>query len=105
MTLPQADGTVNGAMARTPAGLQQWIQSFAGVDLNSLAARLPEATRNALQASLRLPPDAREAAWALLAADALLTWGVEAAAQAPDPEVAIQQVLDLVLAEATGSLG
>ena len=66
---------------------------------------LLKAARTALQASLRLPPDAREAAWALLAADALLTWGVESAANAPDPEVAIQHVLDEVLAEAAESLG
>jgi hypothetical protein len=53
---------------------------------------LVEGGVRALEAALRLTAEDREAAWALLAADALLTWAVEDAADTPEPERALEAV-------------
>jgi hypothetical protein len=98
------DRALRASMQRAPGGLQEWVASFGGVSDPVGDARLLEAAKNALGAALRLPPEAREAAWALLAADALLTWGVEAAASAPDPEAAMARVLERVLTVAEDSV-
>jgi hypothetical protein len=84
-------------MRGTPEGLQRWIMTFGGTAFPVPEAHLPDAVRQALTAALSLPSEEREAAWALLAADALLTWGVEAAAEATDPANALQEVLSLVV--------
>ncbi len=51
----------------------------------------------ALREALSIPVEAREGAHALLAADALLTWAVEDAAHAEDPETALLAVLEGVI--------
>jgi hypothetical protein len=84
----------------TPEGLRSWIQTFGATAFPVAEGALPQAIRNALNKALSLPPERREAAWALLAADALLTWGVEAAASAQDPALAIEAVLELVVERA-----
>lgn len=84
-------------MSRTPpppAAVLAWVRRYGGVDVSPPAP--VEAGQRALATALRLPADDREAAWALLAADALLTWAVEDAADAPDPGTTLEALLEAV---------
>ncbi len=87
------------AHRRTPApppALVGWVERYGGVAPDASGAALSEAGTAALEAALRTPPGEREAAWALLAADALITWAVEDAAGAPDPERELAHLLEHV---------
>ncbi len=75
-----------------PTPLEEWIQAFgdegSGVPESSPSPRGIEALRRALTL-----PD-RDRAYALLAADALLTLECERAARADDPERVLLELLD-----------
>ncbi len=73
-----------------PPALLDWVARYGQVDVDASSEELARGGVQALEASLRLPVDAREAAWALLAADALLTWAVEEAAADPEPLAALE---------------
>jgi hypothetical protein len=88
------------APSRTPAppdALARWVERYGeGVSPTATGPALISAGCTALEAALRLPPAEREAAWALLAADALVTWSVEDAAGASDPEQELARILETV---------
>jgi len=74
-----------------PKPLLDWVEEYGGVGpdgADSLAAGI-----RALRGAMATPPNERRAAWALLAADALLTWAVEDAADASDPGATLEAVL------------
>jgi hypothetical protein len=85
-------------MPPPPPPVQAWVERYGAVGVEAPFARLVEGGVHALETALRVPADEREAAWALLAADALLTWAVEEAAGAPDPDRALDAVLRAVVA-------
>jgi hypothetical protein len=89
--------------ARVPEALEQWIRRFAGLegkdgDADDLAAGGIRALREALAR----PGRDREGAYALLAADALLTRAAEAALDDPDPEAALRDLMERVIREEGG---
>jgi hypothetical protein len=74
-----------------PPPIRGWVREFGGIEPegeNPLDAGL-----RALREAMAIPPDQRRAAWALLAADALLTWAVEDATASADPGTALETVL------------
>lgn len=74
-----------------PRPLLEWVAEFGGIgpdEGETMAAGI-----RALRAAMATAPHERRAAWALLAADALLTWAVEDAADAPDPGAALEAIL------------
>jgi hypothetical protein len=90
-----------GAPGRTPAPPEvvcAWVERYGGVSPQAAGAELAVGGVRALREALRTPPGDREAAWALLAADALFTWAVEEAADAEDPGEVLAAVLDAVVA-------
>jgi hypothetical protein len=78
-------------MPTPPAPVLAWVDRFGrgAPGASSLHAR----GAGALETALRTPSGSREAAWALLAADALLTWAVEDAADAREPAAALREIL------------
>jgi hypothetical protein len=74
-----------------PGRLLAWVGEFGGTGAH-VGDPLPAGIR-ALRAAMATAPHDRRAAAALLAADALLTWAVEDAADAPDPGAALEAVL------------
>jgi hypothetical protein len=85
-----AKGEVAGRTPPPPAPVVAWVERFGGAVPG--ASTLCDRGARALAAALDTPSGRREAAWALLAADALLTWAVEDAAEAPDPAAALDEV-------------
>ena len=79
-----------------PEVVRKWLRRWAGVTPEATSTEVVEAAVRALSAALERPGRDREAAEALLAADALLTYAVEDAADAPDPESALGTVLQRV---------
>lgn len=61
---------------------------------------LTDATRQRLEEAFARPGRVRESAFALLTADALLTYASEAALEADDPDAALRELLSALL-EAT----
>jgi hypothetical protein len=94
MTARDPDAGASARPGRHPAPprpLLAWVAEFGGTESDPgepLAAGV-----RALRTAMATAPDERRAAWALLAADALLTWAVEDAADAPDPRGALETVL------------
>jgi hypothetical protein len=72
---------------------------FGGVRLDAVGEPLAAAAFRALREAAERPGRSREGAFALLAADALLTYAVEEAADAPDPGRALEDLLLAVAAE------
>lgn len=79
-----------------PELLREWIRRWADVTPEAPPPESVEGAVRALQAALDRPGRRREAAEALLAADALLTYAVEDAADAPDPGAALQAILQRI---------
>lgn len=77
-------------------GLEAWIAEFVepggpAADEEILAGALA-----ALERALGLPPDSRQSAFALLAADALLTTACRKAADHPDPGARLEEILERI---------
>jgi hypothetical protein len=93
-----------GQVPPPPEALLRWVERFGtrGTSATEDASAgtgegAPVASGiQALEAALRLPAGEREAAWALLAADHLLTLAVEEAALADDPAAALEAILGQV---------
>jgi len=86
-----ARGDITERTPPPPAPVVAWVERF-GSAAPGVSCLCDRGAR-ALAAALDTPSGKREAAWALLAADALLTWAVEDAADAPDPAAALDRVL------------
>jgi hypothetical protein len=69
-----------------PAELVEWMKRFGGFRGSVDPAALTEATMRALEEATRRTGGNREAAFALLAADGLITHAVGGLAKAEDPE-------------------
>ncbi|CAN5698004.1 hypothetical protein BH23GEM11_BH23GEM11_08410 [soil metagenome] len=82
---------VTGRTPPPPAPVLAWVERFGSASPSSES--LCDRGAGALSVALDAPSGEREAAWALLAADALLTWAVEDAADAPEPAAALGEVL------------
>lgn len=93
---------LSASMEGTPDALRHWILSFGSCPFPVPESEILHAAQRALGEALERAPEDRTAAWALLAADALLTWGVEAAADAEVPTEALALVLERVTEEAGG---
>lgn len=75
-----------------PLPLQQWIQAYCGQGSGTADASPAACGANALRRALEL--EDRDRAFALLAADALLTLECEHAAADEDPEGVLLNLLD-----------
>jgi rubrerythrin len=73
-----------------PPIVRAWIERWAGVSPEASPPESLDGAVRALQEALQRPGRSREAAEALLAADALLTYVLEDAAEAPDPESLVE---------------
>ncbi len=85
-----------GTPVRTPTPpepLVDWVRRFGQVEPDVGGPELEEGALRALEAALERPGRNREGAFALLAADALLTWACEDAVGSADPET---ELLDLL---------
>ena len=76
-----------------PPAVEEWARRFGGTSLEARGEPLVEAAAAALGHALAHPGRSREAAYALLAADALLTGACEDAAEAADPEAELRELL------------
>lgn len=78
-----------------PQGLRRAVEgALAGADDDrALLATLDVAARDRLDEARRRPGRVRESAFALLAADALVTYACEAALELEDPEAALEMLL------------
>ena len=93
--LPSASGV--------PEPLEQWIRRFAGVEgRDGDTDDLAEGGIRALREALARPGRDREGAYALLAADALLTRAAETALNDPDPDAALRELMERVIREEGG---
>lgn len=80
-----------------PPPVVEWIRRWGGGGKGVVEAAPLGPGLRALRAALATPAAAREGAHALLAADALLTWAVEDAAGASDPEAVLRETLQAVI--------
>jgi mannose/cellobiose epimerase-like protein (N-acyl-D-glucosamine 2-epimerase family) len=87
---------------RAPPELVEWMKRYGGVAEEAEQQDFVEAALRALKVSLARPGRDREAAYALLAADGLMTYAVELMATAEDPEARLWALVESV---ATGSVG
>lgn len=76
-----------------PDALVDWVRRFGQVEPDVHGPELVEGALRALAAALERPGRHREGAFALLAADALLTWACEDAVRAADPETVLLDLL------------
>ena len=72
-------------------------------EATAIVGALDRATRLCLDEALARPGRVRESAFALLAADALLTYACEAAVESDDPDGALQALLPGLLEASEGS--
>lgn len=86
-----------------PQVLEEWIERWAERPLDVPVAELTEAGLRALRAALKLPPEDRGTAQALLAADASLTAAVERSADSDDPGKALSELLDRIVSMSPGT--
>lgn len=82
-----------------PDSVREWMERFGGEGLDGDAASLTRGALRALREALARPGRDREAAYALLAADGLLTYAVEALLERSDPDAALTELMDRVAAE------
>jgi rubrerythrin len=87
----------------SPEVVRRWIRRWAGVEPEVASPDMVAGALRALDEAVDRPGRNREAAEALLAADALLTWAMEDAADAPDPPGALRELLERVVASERGS--
>lgn len=85
-----------------PPEFVEWMKRFGGVAEEAEQQDFLEAALRALEVSLARPGRDREAAYALLAADGLMTYAVELLAAAEDPEAGLWALVESI---ATGSAG
>jgi hypothetical protein len=84
-----------------PEALGEWIARFGGADAGGLDAdALTEGALRALREALARTGRNREGAYALLAADALLTAAAQESANGDDPDGALSALLSRVAGEA-----
>lgn len=83
-----------------PERLGAWIERFGGAAAAEGAEGATEAALRALREALERPGRDREGAYALLAADALLTEAAEKLLAADDPDGALRALVARVAAEA-----
>lgn len=89
--------------ARVPAELARWIGRFGTTALDEEDAEvLTSGAVRALREALARPGRDREGAFALLAADALLTEASRRALEAPDPAEALAAMVGRVSEEVDG---
>jgi len=82
---------MTGREPAPPPVVSAWIQRWAGVSPEADPPQSLAGAIRALQAALVRPGRSREAAEALLAADALLTYVLEDAAEADNPEAVVEE--------------
>ena len=83
--------------AGAPPELLEWIERFGGVVGGAEPGDLCDAALRALdEAALRTTGRTREAAFALLAADALITEAVGRLAETEDPEAELLSLIDRI---------
>ncbi|MSR22678.1 MAG: hypothetical protein EXR92_03910 [Gemmatimonadetes bacterium] len=89
-----------GGVGSVPPEVLEWIDRYGRVRLDGSAPELARGAIQALREALARPGRVREAAYALLAADGLLTQAVEAGLEDEDPETAFHAILTLLGQEA-----
>jgi hypothetical protein len=82
--------------------LAAWMERYGQVTPEADLPALIEGAQRALQVALSGESRSRETAFALLAADGLITSAVEHLAEDPDPGEAFRALLDRVAQGATG---
>lgn len=89
--------TVASAPRRTPApppAIDEWCERYGGIPADARGEALLEGAERALGEALARPGRNREGAFALLAADALLTYACEDAARAERPGAELLGILE-----------
>lgn len=79
-----------------PAALASWVRRFGDTEVEARGEVLLQGALRALEAAMDRPGRDRDGAFALLAADALLTWACEDAACSADPETELSGILERV---------
>jgi hypothetical protein len=82
-----------------PAPVLEWIARFGSVPPDGDAGALTAGGLRALRAAITRPGRDREGAFALLAADGLLTLAMERLADVDDPERALFELLECISGE------
>jgi hypothetical protein len=86
-----------------PDALTDWILRFGGMDgADPGADEAAEGALRALREALARPGRDREGAYALLAADALLTEAARGLVDGPDPESGLLELMDRIAREEPG---
>ncbi len=107
MSQGQARGSGEGPMSADESGaptvppeVREWMERYGLVPLDRSAPELTRGAVRALREALRRPGRVREGAYALLAADGLLTYTIEACLNEEDPEAGLRDVLAILGDEA-----
>lgn len=87
---------MSGRQPPPPRPVEEWAHEHAGVGLAARGEALVDGAVRAIEAALARPGRDRDGAFALLAADALLTYACEDAAADPDPEASLMEILSRV---------
>jgi len=88
-----------------PAAIVEWMERFGWTSDMSEVGPLRDAALRALAEALARPGRDRDGAFALLAADGLLTWAMEDAADAADPDAELMELLRVVRDVSGGEAG
>lgn len=90
---------------RPPEVLEEWIRRYGSVEADGSGVEVLDGAVRALQEALQRPGRNREGAFALLAADALLTRACEDASRSADPEAQLLAILERLRHEWMGREG
>lgn len=94
------EGPMNADESGVPPEVREWMEQYGRVPLDGSAPELTRGAVRALREALGRPGRVREGAYALLAADGLLTYTIEACLNEEDPEAGLRDILAILGDEA-----
>jgi len=90
------EGSINADESGVPPEVREWMEQYGRVPLDGSASELTRGAVRALREALGRPGRVREGAYALLAADGLLTYTIEACLNEEDPEAGLRDILAIL---------